>query len=114
MISECSQECKRCYSSSNNDCYECRLGYAIYGKRCKVRTGYFLKTPPDKDVEEIPVKTLSMDPYFDITVENILTVTIYIKFFGIKFHQHYIINSVDCQEKRNVLFTEHSFFSLSA
>ena len=87
IISACSDECKRCYSSSNVDCYECRLGYAIYGKQCKVRTGYFFKTPPDNDNYnriEITTQKNDEDGYFNITEINPLTITLYIKFYGIE------------------------------
>ena len=87
LISACSSECKRCYSSSNVDCYECRLGYSIYGKQCKVRTGYFFKTPPDNsEYEHIEITTQKNDDdgYFNINEINPLTITLYIKFFGIE------------------------------
>ena len=87
IISACSEQCKRCYSSSNVDCYECRLGYAIYGKQCKVRTGYFFKTPPDNSLYnriEITTQKNDDDGYFNITEINPLTITLYIKFFGIE------------------------------
>ena len=87
LISACSNECKRCYSSSNVDCYECRLGYSIYGKQCKVRTGYFFKTPPDNSFfrqVEITTQKNDDDGYFNIFEVNPLTITLYIKFFGIE------------------------------
>ena len=87
IISACSSECKRCYSSSNVDCYECRNGYSIYGKQCKIRTGYFFKTPPDNSLyEKIEIKTQKNDDdgYFNITETNPITITLYIKFFGIE------------------------------
>ena len=85
LISACSSECKRCYSSSNTDCYECKLGYAIYGKQCKSRTGYFLKTPPNNDeIREIGINITDPDTYFDLEKQNHFTMTLYIKFFGIE------------------------------
>ena len=101
LISACANECKRCYSSSNVDCYECRLGYAIYGKQCKVRTGYFLKTPPDNpNYDEIEITTYKLeDPYFDIKVTNPLTITLYIKFFGIELSK-----VVDDQERYPLVY----------
>ena len=87
IISECAIECKRCYSSSSSDCYECRNGYSIYGKECKTRTGYFFKTPPDNDIYtkiEITTQKIDDDGYFNITELNPLTITLYIKFFGIE------------------------------
>ena len=82
LISACADECKRCYSSSNVDCYECRLGYAIYGKQCKVRTGYFFKTPPENTgVEEVNITIYKNDEtYFNLEEINPLTITLYIKF----------------------------------
>ena len=87
LISACSPECKRCYSSSNSDCYECRNGYSIYGKQCKVRTGYFFKTPPNNDtISKIELTTQKNDDdgYFNITEIKSLTITLYIKFLGIE------------------------------
>ena len=87
IISACSNECKRCYSSSNVDCYECRLGYSIYGKQCKVRTGYFYKTPPDNSFySKVEFKTTQNDAdgYFNIAEVNPITIALYIKFFGIE------------------------------
>ena len=87
IISACANECKRCYSSSNVDCYECRLGYSIYGKQCKVRTGYFYKTPPDNDYySKVEFKTNQndIDGYFYINEVNPITIALYIKFFGIE------------------------------
>ena len=86
LISACSNECKRCYSSSNVDCYECRLGYSIYGKQCKVRTGYFFKTPPENTgIEEVSITVYKNDEtYFNLEEMNPLTITLYIKFFGIE------------------------------
>ena len=85
LISACASECKRCYSSSNTDCYECRLGYSIYGKQCKVRTGYFLKTPPNNtETREINIKIKDDDKAFDLEKETNFTMTLYIKFFGIE------------------------------
>ena len=86
ILSSCALECKRCYSSSSADCYECRSGYSIYGKECRTRTGYFLKTPPDNDLyTKIEITTQKLDEYgyFNITELNPLTITLYIKFFGI-------------------------------
>ena len=90
IISACSLECKRCYSSSNNDCYECRNGYSIYGKQCKARTGYFFKTPTENSsIRKIEIKTKQNDDdvNFNINEINPLTITIYIKFFGIDLSQ---------------------------
>ena len=84
LISACASECKRCYSSSNTDCYECKSGYAIYGKQCKIRTGYFFKTPPNNtDIKDISIKITKDTGNFDLEKINPVTITLYIKFFGI-------------------------------
>ena len=83
-ISACAIGCKRCYSSSNNDCYECSTGYSIYGKQCRVTTGYFFKTPPkNTKITKIEIKTKDISNYFDIEKVNPITITLYIKYFGI-------------------------------
>ena len=87
LISSCATECKRCYSSSNTDCYECRLGYSLYGKQCKVRTGYFLKTPPDSGATKIPITIKDDDTNFDLAKQTNFTITLYIKFFGIELQK---------------------------
>ena len=93
LISSCASECKRCYSSSNNDCYECKLGYALYGKQCKLRTGFFFKTPPlNKNIDEIEIRTEKQDSDFNLETRNPITFTIYIKYFGINKDK---INSAD-------------------
>ena len=79
LILACARECKRCYSSSNTDCYECRLGYSIYGKQCKVGTGYFLKTPPNNALtEEINIVIKDDDKEFELEKETNFTMTFYI------------------------------------
>ena len=41
----CAIHCKRCYSSSENDCYECFEGYVLYYSGCRQRTGYYPQIP---------------------------------------------------------------------
>ena len=83
LISACASQCKRCYSSSNTDCYECKSGYSIYGKTCKVRTGYFLKTPPNNNnINYIEIKI--KNDKFDLETSNPISITLFIKFFGIE------------------------------
>ena len=96
LISACAPECKRCYSSSNTDCYECNLGFAIYGKQCKLRTGFFFKTPPlNDDIKEIEIKTEKENSDFSFETTNPITFTIYIKYFGINLNK---INSDDSDD----------------
>ena len=105
LISSCASECKRCYSSSNTDCYECRLGYAIYGKQCKLRTGFFFKTPPENDlIEEIEMKTEKENSDFNLETRNPITITIYIKFFGINLDKINSDDSNDVNTKYYIFF----------
>ena len=84
LISSCASECKRCYSSSNTDCYECKLGYCLYGKQCKIRTGFFLKTPPNyPNIDHIDIKIKDTTKNYDLEKMNPVTITLYIKLFGI-------------------------------
>ena len=83
-ISECPPECKRCYSSNSNECYECRIGYSLYGSQCKANTGYFFKTPPNNpDIEKIEISTKNDNNFIELHKINPLTITLYIKYFGI-------------------------------
>ena len=86
LLSSCAPECKRCYSSSNLDCYECKLGYTLYGKQCKIRTAFYLKTPLKEisTIEHIDIKIKDNDKNYDLTKMNPVTITLYIKFFGIE------------------------------
>ena len=97
-ISSCAQGCKRCYSSSSNDCYECDSGYTLYGKECKFSTGYFFKTPANNaEIKSIEITTKNANTHFDIINVNPITITLYIKYFGIdldkfkKENEYYIL-----------------------
>ena len=58
LINECHSSCKRCYSADPNNCYECRDGYILSGKKCNRITGYYLKTPSlNSDLEYIKLNT---------------------------------------------------------
>ena len=85
QLTQCDMSCKRCYSSSNNNCYECQDGYALYGKTCKTITGYYFKTPCNNNtISTMTLKTTLVDPLFDISTQNSITITIWVKFFGVK------------------------------
>ena len=78
----CFSTCKRCYSSSNTDCYECIQGYVLIERKCYPNTGYYFKTPPINNVNEINILTDINN--FHISTQNPLTITIWIKYFGIQ------------------------------
>ena len=82
----CDSACKRCYSINNNDCYECKDGYILYNKICKEKTGYFFQTPlKDRSIEQVEIKKKVIDNQYNFDLENTnpITITIWIKFFGI-------------------------------
>ena len=51
---QCDSKCKRCYSSSYMNCYECNVGFKLINKECVTINGYFLKIPALSDNTEIP------------------------------------------------------------
>ena len=78
---QCHARCKRCYSSSYMNCYECNVGYKLINKECVLINGYFLKIPATSSNTVIP---------FSLTVDNIgvpsfkqWTFCIYMKFEGV-------------------------------
>ena len=42
---QCNSRCKRCYSSSYMNCYECNVGFKLINKECVTINGHFLKIP---------------------------------------------------------------------
>ena len=116
-ISPCATGCKRCYSSSSNDCYECRTGFTLYGKQCKFSTGYFFKSPPkNKEIEFIEITTKNANSHFDIRNVNPLTITLYIKYFGIdldKFNankDYYIITCFYIKENKCSTYIGYNYY----
>ena len=84
QLGACSNSCKRCYSSASNNCYECQNGYALYGKTCKTVTGYYFKTPTDNPtIKSVSLLTDIVSLPFDIKTQSPLTITIWMKYFGI-------------------------------
>ena len=79
----CSIHCKRCYSSSENDCYECFEGYVLYYSGCRQRTGYYPQIP--ESLNNYIVPNLNKNG-FEIDKYNPLTISFWIKFYGIKYN----------------------------
>ena len=58
LINECHSSCRRCYSADSNNCYECRDGFILSGKKCNRITGYYFKTPTlNSDLEFIKLNS---------------------------------------------------------
>ena len=53
---QCHTRCKRCYSSTYTNCYECNVGFKLINKECVAINGYYLKTPPNTANTIIPFK----------------------------------------------------------
>ena len=78
---QCDSRCKRCYSSSYMNCYECNVGFKLINKECVTINGYYLKIPAKSPNTVIP---------FSVNVDNTgvpsfkqWTFCIYMKFEGV-------------------------------
>ena len=77
----CNPACKRCFSATATNCYECNEGYVLNGMECIRINGYFLKIPANTLNTIIPFKIQSGN----IKVKDLpaWTFCIYMKFEGI-------------------------------
>ena len=78
-FSSCHSNCARCYDSNEDSCYQCNIGYTLYRNKCVVSTGYYMQFPSSLN-QDLTVNFGS----FDITQYNPVTVSFWIKFYGIK------------------------------
>lgn len=79
----CSTNCKRCYSANTaTACYECEQGFVGINQRCVNITGYYFKTPVTTPNSPVSLRIANL-PAFDITQEVAVTITFWMKFFGI-------------------------------
>ena len=53
---QCNSRCKRCYSSTYTNCYECNVGFKLINKECVTINGYYLKTPANSANTIVPFK----------------------------------------------------------
>ena len=51
---QCHSRCKRCYSSTYTNCYECNVGFKLINKECVTINGHFLKIPAKSANTVIP------------------------------------------------------------
>ena len=77
----CHPACKRCYSSTATNCYECNEGYVLNGMECIRINGYFLKIPARTLNTIIPFKIESGSN--KVKELPAWTFCIYMKFEGI-------------------------------
>ncbi len=59
------------------------MGYSLNSKQCKVRKGYFLKSPSDINITKIPI--IIKDDYTNFVTN--FPMTLYIKFLGNKLEK---------------------------
>lgn len=82
----CSSACERCYAANTStSCYQCKLNYIGIGQECINVTGYYFKTPVTTPNSPVSLK-ISSPPLYDITTETAVTITFWMKFFGIDFN----------------------------
>ena len=55
-VTACHPACKRCFSGTSTNCYECNEGYALKGMECIRINGYYLKIPARTLYTIIPFK----------------------------------------------------------
>ena len=84
VLTECYENCKRCYSIAANACYECRTGYILYGRTCKRSTGFYFKVPPENTVIN-SIKLNTETSTFSLSNTNPITITFWMKYMGVEY-----------------------------
>ena len=81
LSDDCDISCKRCYSNTNDRCYECESGFILYGQKCiSTKENFYLKTPSTSSSEYSFVTSTSSS---DITKLTSFTLSFWIKFYGV-------------------------------
>jgi hypothetical protein len=80
--SDCPSNCVRCIANSPQACLECVAGYKLYSNMCKKYTGYYLKVPVSTSKTFLSLRVDDTSNGFTLSKENILTWSIWIKYFG--------------------------------
>lgn len=79
--STCPSACKRCYSNSINNCYECDIDYVLKGQTCTHVTNYYFKIPVTNSGSFVSLKVTGTG--YDLTTTTAFTMTFWMKFFGV-------------------------------
>jgi len=87
----CNVACTKCFSTAYNDCYACATGFTLRVKTCVPITNYFFKTPVSLAFSNVNIKIIDAAAGYDITQNDSLTITFWMKFFGVT------LNSVTAQ-----------------
>ena len=77
----CPTGCKRCYSSSVNDCYQCDEDYELFNKECRKITGYYYQLT-DKFEKKVKIDTEALN-------NNNITITLWVKYYGLVNQSEY-------------------------
>jgi hypothetical protein len=80
LSSSCPLKCTRCTSNSPQACLECAEGYKLFSNMCKKITGYYVKIPISTSKTFLNLKNEDND--FNLSKENNITWTIWIKYFS--------------------------------
>ena len=89
--SHCYSGCKRCYDDKKNNCYQCNKDYELFNKQCRKITGYYYQLNNNQQLLEVQ----NVQDYLN---NNPLTITLWIKYYGIikdsSYYKEY--PSLDC------------------
>ena len=78
----CNVACTKCYSQASTACYECATGYVLRSQKCIPITNYYLKTPVTSGAT-VNIKITDAVAGYDVTAEEAVTITVWMKFFGV-------------------------------
>ena len=76
LFKSCFHGCKRCYSSAQNDCYECDDDFELYNKECRKRTGYYYQLTNITKELKVNITSTWLN-------NNPLTITLWVKYYGL-------------------------------
>jgi hypothetical protein len=82
--SKCSANCRKCYDSLVNTCYQCNTGYVLSKRQCAIQNGVFLKVPSlNNDFVNFNVTLGDNFNLEKFSRDGPVTFTIWVKMFGI-------------------------------
>ena len=80
----CPANCSRCSSAIYNTCYQCISPFKLVANTCISTSGFYLKTPPATITNQyVSLKIVDPTKNINIPNENALTITFWMKFYGV-------------------------------
>ena len=76
LSGNCPDNCKRCYSSAQNDCYQCQDDYELFNKQCRAITGYYYQLINNNQELRVEIETTWLN-------QNPITITLWVKYYGL-------------------------------